>query len=216
VAALQGICARMHPEEQPPPVVSRPPTPPHPDRTGTQPLRISLALGKREAALGGSSECVRARLLNCRRVFHLERNVPLEMVLLIALADSAAVPVFPLRSMSHLLVDCKGLEGQVVELARDEPLQNGKARLLSGEWDPAAMLEAHPSGTFQLHIFAQVRASLFAVAERCMFAQLHIVALEKGEGLVHLHGRRDVQSVPSSKDSHIVLARLGQSRLVMD
>jgi hypothetical protein len=161
-ATLQEMCMRMHPESdlgRIPRLPPRPPLPPtlqQPDRAGTQPLRISLALGKREVVLEGSSECVRARLLKRRRVFQLERGVPLEMVLLIVLADSAVVPVFPLRSTSHFLVECGASEGQVVELTRDEPLMNGRARLLSGDWDAGPMLETEPSGSFLLHIFAQV------------------------------------------------------------
>jgi len=79
-------------------------------------------------------------------------------VLYVALADAAVALVYPLRSTSHFLLQWCGHEGHVVEVAKDEPLRNGRARLLTGEWDAAAMLESQPAGSFHLHVFAQVRA----------------------------------------------------------
>ena len=150
-AAAAAVAAATH--------AATPPRSPRSDlvsRHGTQPLRLCLAFGKAEAALGRGSECVRARLHRRRRVFQLERGVALQLVLFVALADTAAVPVYPLRSTSHFLLEWGGHEGQVVEVAKDEPLHNGRARLLCGEWDAAPMCAAQPTGSFHLHVFAQV------------------------------------------------------------
>ena len=112
-------------------------------RNMTQPMRICLALAKQEPALKGVAECVRTRVVNSRRVFQLERSVRLTVVVAASLAESAAVPVYPLRSTSHLVMewgsDCgtatersatkQGKAGSaVVEMDVEETLAGGTFR----------------------------------------------------------------------------------------
>jgi hypothetical protein len=135
-------------------------------RQGTQPVRMCLALGKPETVLDGAVECVRARIVSARRVFLLEEDAPVNVVIVMSLADSAVLPIYPLRSTNHIEIEWGGGDRQaeggrsIVEISVEEPLKNGKSRLIVGSWHTRDMLASLPSGTFQLHIFAQVRLSL--------------------------------------------------------
>ena len=127
---------------------------------------------------------MRARTIDARRAFLLERGTPLDVVVTVSLASPATVPIYPLRSTSHILMEWAPADGaqpasrgsaaadalaasgdtaasacsEVVEVAVEETLRGGQARLLKGVWDPERMLQAAPSGVFHMHIFAQVRS----------------------------------------------------------